>query len=133
MGGDPQRLRALLKAKEPGRRQDHEKARHDLHIEQLKLAQAQERYRERRAQLNTEESELAAEEEEGRAALAKCEEAAAAIGIEIGAALGVTKVRARQITEGAISKLKSAMAREGVRSVHDLLPTPSPGINGRKR
>ena len=30
----------------------HEKARHDVQIEQLKLAQAQERYRERRSQLN---------------------------------------------------------------------------------
>ncbi len=61
----------------------HEKARHDVQIEGLKLAQAQERYRERRSQLNAEENELAAEAEESRAALQKCEAAAAAIGAEI--------------------------------------------------
>ena len=64
----------------------HEKARHDVQIESLKLSQAQERYRERRMQLNAEENELAAEAEEGLAALAKCEAAASAIGAEIGEA-----------------------------------------------
>jgi chromosome segregation protein len=63
-----------------------EKARHDAQIEQLKLAQAQERYRERSAQLQTEQSELAAEAERGREALEACERAAAAIGEEIAAA-----------------------------------------------
>jgi chromosome segregation protein len=61
----------------------HEKARHDVQIEQLKLAQAQERYRERRSQLNAEENELAAEAEESQAALQKSEAAAAAIAAEI--------------------------------------------------
>ena len=63
-----------------------EKARHDAQIEQLKLAQAQERYRERSAQLHAEQTELAAEAERGGEALAACERAAAAIGDEIAAA-----------------------------------------------
>ena len=61
----------------------HEKARHDVQIEQLKLTQAQERYRERRAQLNAEDNELAAEAEENQAAMQKCETTAAGIGAEI--------------------------------------------------
>ncbi len=64
----------------------HEKARHDVQIEQLKLAQAQERYRERRSQLKAEENELAAEADESQAAMQKCEAAAAAIAAEITAA-----------------------------------------------
>jgi chromosome segregation protein len=71
----------------------HEKARHDVQIESLKLAQAQERYRERRSQLNAEDNELAAEADAGQAALQKCEAAAAAIGAEI--------AEARERLEGA--------------------------------
>jgi chromosome segregation protein len=63
-----------------------EKARHDAQIEQLKLAQAHERYRERQAQLEAEKGELAAEAEQGQASLANSQRASAAIGEEIGAA-----------------------------------------------
>ena len=63
-----------------------EKARHDAQIEQLKLAQAQERFRERSAQLRAEQEELAEQAEQGRQALAACEAASASIAGEIGAA-----------------------------------------------
>jgi chromosome segregation protein len=63
-----------------------ERARHDAQIEQLKLAQAQERFRERSAQLRAEQEELAEQAEQGRQALAACESAAASIAGEIGAA-----------------------------------------------
>jgi chromosome segregation protein len=63
-----------------------EKARHDAQIEQLKLAQAQERYSERSAQLRAEQEELAAQAEQGREALAASQTAAAGIGSEIAAA-----------------------------------------------
>jgi chromosome segregation protein len=75
---------ALEAAREEIGRQ--EKARHDAQIEQLKLAQAQERYRERSAQLQAEQTELTDEAERGAQALAACERAAAAIGDEIAAA-----------------------------------------------
>ena len=65
-----------------------EKARHDAQIEQLKLTQAHERYRERKAQLETEQGELAAEAEKGQASLAASQRASVAIGEEIGAARG---------------------------------------------
>jgi chromosome segregation protein len=63
-----------------------EQARHDAEIESLKLAQAEERYRERSAQLRAEEEELAAEADERRAALEACQAAAERIGGEIAAA-----------------------------------------------
>jgi chromosome segregation protein len=63
-----------------------EQARHDAEIESLKLAQAEERYRERNAQLRAEEEELGGEVEERRAALAACEAAAERIAGEIAAA-----------------------------------------------
>jgi chromosome segregation protein len=63
-----------------------EKARHDAQIEQLKFTQAQDRYRERSAQLEAEQAELAAEAEQGRQGLAASEQASAAISEEIGAA-----------------------------------------------
>ncbi|HEY5897019.1 MAG TPA: chromosome segregation protein SMC [Burkholderiales bacterium] len=63
-----------------------EKARHDAQIEQLKLTQAQERYRERSAQIQAEQAELEAEAEQGRTRLAACEAAAAGIAAEIVAA-----------------------------------------------
>jgi len=63
-----------------------EQARHDAEIESLKLAQAEERYRERSAQLRAEEEELAAEADERHAALEACEAAAERIGGEIAAA-----------------------------------------------
>src|SRR5258706_426155 len=63
-----------------------EKARHDAQIEQLKLAQAQERFRERSAQLRAEQAELAEQAEQGRPALAACEAAPASIAGEIAAA-----------------------------------------------
>jgi chromosome segregation protein len=61
----------------------HEKARHDAQIESLKLAQAQERYRERSAQLQAEQAELDAEAAQGREALAASQAAAAAITSDI--------------------------------------------------
>ena len=63
-----------------------EKARHDAQIEQLKLAQAQERFRERSAQLRAEQEELAEQAEQGRQALAACESAAASIAAQIATA-----------------------------------------------
>jgi chromosome segregation protein len=63
-----------------------EKARHDAQIEQLKLTQAQERYRERSAQIEAEQVELEAEAEQGRTRLAACEAAAALIAADILAA-----------------------------------------------
>ena len=63
-----------------------EQARHDAEIESLKLAQAEERYRERSAQLRAEAEALAAEAEEGRRALEACEASAERIAADIAAA-----------------------------------------------
>jgi chromosome segregation protein len=79
-----EREAALEEARLEIARQDQ--ARHDAEIESLKLAQAEERYRERSAQLRAEEEELGAEVEERRAALAACEAAAERIAGEIAAA-----------------------------------------------
>jgi chromosome segregation protein len=65
-----------------------EKARHDAQIEQLKLAQAEERYRERSEQVGAELAELEAEELTSRDALAACRTQSAAIEREIAAARG---------------------------------------------
>ena len=81
-----ERETALEEARQEIARQ--EKARHDAQIEQLKLSQAHERYRERKAQLEAEQGELAAEAEQGQASLANSQRASAAIGEEIAAARG---------------------------------------------
>jgi chromosome segregation protein len=53
----------------------HERARHDAEIESVKLAQAQERFRERSSQVRAELDDLEAEAARGRDSLAACEEA----------------------------------------------------------
>jgi chromosome segregation protein len=70
-----------------------EQARHDAEIESLKLTQAQERYRERSAQLEAEQMELGAEAQQGEAALAASARAATAIGGEISAARATLDAR----------------------------------------
>ncbi len=50
----------------------HERARHDAEIESVKLAQAQERFRERSSQVRAELADLAAEAARGQDALAAC-------------------------------------------------------------
>jgi len=81
-----EREAALEEARQEIARQ--EKARHDTQIEQLKLAQAHERYRERKAQLEAERGELSVEAEQGQVSLANSQRAAVAIGEEIGTARG---------------------------------------------
>ncbi|HSJ99421.1 MAG TPA: hypothetical protein VLC53_20255, partial [Myxococcota bacterium] len=58
---------------------DRQKAHHDAQIEQLKHAQAEERYRERSAKLRAELAEVEAEMEAGARALATCEESMAVL------------------------------------------------------
>jgi chromosome segregation protein len=52
---------------------EHQKSRHDAEIESVKLAQAEERFRERSSQIRAELAELDAEAERGRESLAACE------------------------------------------------------------
>ncbi|HZS65741.1 MAG TPA: chromosome segregation protein SMC [Burkholderiales bacterium] len=87
----------------------HEQARHDAEIESLKLTQAQERYRERSAQLEAEQAELAAEAEQGEAALGASARAAAAIGEAI--ALARTTLDARR-TEHSAAEIALAESRK---------------------
>jgi chromosome segregation protein len=77
-----------------------EKARHDALIEHLKLAQAEERYRERSAQVRAELAEIDAEESAGREALAGCRDKCGSIEREIDAARGRAEA-ARQALIGA--------------------------------
>jgi chromosome segregation protein len=65
---------------------ERQKAQHDAQIEQLKAAQAQERYRERSAQVRAELEEVEQEAVAVREALAECQAKVAAIGSEIGTA-----------------------------------------------
>ena len=72
---------------------ERQKARHDAQIEQLKLAQAEERYRERSEQIRAELAEVEEQAAAGGAALAEAEERLAGI------ADGIS--RAREALEGA--------------------------------
>ncbi len=63
-----------------------EKARHDAQIEQLKAVQAQERYRERSAQVRAELEQVDAEMESGNQALAESQAAQQRIGADIATA-----------------------------------------------
>ncbi|TMG75332.1 MAG: chromosome segregation protein SMC, partial [Betaproteobacteria bacterium] len=99
-----------------------EQARHDAEIESLKLAQAEERYRERSAQLRAEAEELAAEAAQGGAALAACEAAAERIGAEIAAArAGVEDCRsAHSAAESALAEQRRAV-QQAERDAQDAL------------
>lgn len=61
----------------------HQAERHDTQIELLKLNQADERYRDRTAQIRSELGEIAAEAERDRERLSQCEAQAAALDEEI--------------------------------------------------
>jgi chromosome segregation protein len=63
-----------------------QKAHHDAEIEHLKAVQAQERYRERRAQVHAELEQVDAEMESGNRALAESREKQQSIGADIAAA-----------------------------------------------
>jgi chromosome segregation protein len=65
---------------------DRQKARHDAQIEQLKHAQAEERYRERHAQVQAELAGIELEASGSRQAFADCEAKVAATGADIGGA-----------------------------------------------
>ena len=99
-----------------------EKARHDAQIEQLKFTQAQERYRERSAQLEAEEAELAGEAEQGQEALAASARAAAAIGEEITAARGTLEGRRGEhiAAETALAEQRKAV-QQAEREAQDAL------------
>ncbi len=64
----------------------HERARHDAEIESVKLAQAQERFRERSTQMRAELADLEAEAAHGQEALAGCQSRIEAGGQAIGEA-----------------------------------------------
>jgi chromosome segregation protein len=72
---------------------ERQQALHDAEIEHLKLKQAEERYRERSAQVRAEVEEIAREAAAGAGALAACEAQLAALGGDIAAA--------REALEGA--------------------------------
>ena len=89
----------------------HEKARHDAQIEQLKLAQAQERFRERSAQVQAELSEVEEHAERGRQALAACHDASERSAEEIAAAHELLDVsRSQHVTaETALAEQRRAV------------------------
>jgi len=99
-----------------------EKARHDAQIEQLKLSQAHERYRERKAQLEAERAELGVEAEQGRASRAASERNALAIGEEIAAARArVEASRSEHIAaETALAEQRRAV-QQAERDVQDAI------------
>jgi len=89
----------------------HERARHDAEIESVKLAQAQERFRERSSQVRGELDDLEAEAARGRDSLAACEEALLAVRQTIGEA------RERLEAVGAAHLAAEASAGEQRRAV----------------
>src|SRR5205823_1700480 len=95
-----------------------EQARHDAEIEQLKRAQAEERYRERSAQLEAEQAGLAAEAERGEEALAASGRTAAAIGEEIAGARTALDARSSEhgSAESALAEQRKA-AQQAERAV----------------
>src|SRR5205807_912108 len=72
---------------------DRQKAQHDAQIDQLKLAQAQERYRERSEQVRAELAELEREASRGEQALHNGRQAAERIAAEIAALRGTASTR----------------------------------------
>jgi chromosome segregation protein len=84
-----------------------QKARHDAQIEHLKLAQAQERYLERSAQLRAEQEMLEAEAARSRQALADGRAAAERLAGEIGAAR-----EALEAARGAHLEAETALAAQ---------------------
>jgi chromosome segregation protein len=96
---------AALEEARQGIAQRH-KARHDAQIEQLKLAQADERYRERSAQVQNELGEIAAEESQTTATLDGCRSAVARLIEEI-AGLRTAAENARAALAAAESALSA--------------------------
>jgi len=90
-----------------------EKARHDAQIEQLKLAQADERYRERSAQLRAEQEELEGEAARLREALAQSEASAGRMAQDITAAqASLEGERAGHVAaESALAEQRRALAQ----------------------
>ena len=90
-----------------------QKARHDAQIEQLKLAQAQERYLERSAQLRAEREELEQEAERGRQALVDAKAAAEGLAAAIATARdGIEAARnAHAAAEAALTAQRGALQR----------------------
>jgi chromosome segregation protein len=101
---------------------DRQKARHDAQIEQLKHAQAEERYRERHAQVQAELAEIEQEASGGRQAFADCEAKVAAIGADIGGARETLETaRAAHVTaETALADQRRA-AQQAEREAQDAL------------
>jgi chromosome segregation protein len=99
-----------------------EQARHDAEIESLKLTQARERYRERSAQLEAEQTELGAEAQQGEAGLAASARAAAAIGGEISAAHAALDARRAEHlgAETALAEQRKAV-QQAEREAQDAL------------
>jgi chromosome segregation protein len=99
-----------------------EQARHDAEIERLKLTQAEERYRERSAQLEAEHAELAAEAQRGAQALAGSARAAAAIAEAIAAARSTLEARRAEhlAAESGLAEQRKA-AQQAERDAQDAL------------
>ncbi|TMH42828.1 MAG: chromosome segregation protein SMC [Betaproteobacteria bacterium] len=115
-----EREAALEDSRQAIARQEH--ARHDGEIESLKLAQAEERYRERSAQLEAEQTELAAAAEQGEDALAASGRAAAAIGEEIAGARTALEARSSEhlSAESALAEQRKAV-QQAERDAQDAL------------
>jgi chromosome segregation protein len=90
---------------------DRQRAHHDAQIDQLKHAQAEERYRERSAKLRAELAEVEAELEAGTRALAACEESMAVISSAIAQArVALDEVRAGHVgAETALAEQRRAV------------------------
>jgi chromosome segregation protein len=101
---------------------ERHKARHDAQIEQLKLAQADERYRERSAQVQNELAEIAAEEAQASASLEQSRAAGARLAEEIN---GLRT--AAEAARAALAAAESALAgqrqatQQAEREAHDAL------------
>jgi chromosome segregation protein len=100
----------------------HERARHDAEIESLKLAQAQERFRERSSQVRAELDELDAEGSRGREGLAACEERLLQVQQSISQARTTLEAArgAHVAAEGAAAEQRRAL-QQADRDVQDAL------------
>jgi chromosome segregation protein len=99
-----------------------QRAHHDAQIEHLKLAQAQERYLEREAQLRAEREELEQEAARGRQALAEGRAAAGRLAGEIAAAREALEAarEAHGAAEGALAAQRGAL-QQAEREAQDAL------------
>ena len=99
---------------------ERQQARHELQIELLKLQQAEERYRERSAQLDGELAEIAREAEQDEARRTQCRTATQQVGQEIAAARAqLESVRAAYVAAETALEAQRQAVQQAERDAQD--------------